>query len=605
MKKFYLLLFFLSFAATIYSQNKTAWIFDPQAGSESNDMKFREILSNISQRNDIENIIVTGNISLNSSEEQFLSLKAVTDTIEKKFYFIPGTNDYNWLNGNSEIFKNIFNDDKFYLKQNDAVFIGMTSAIERRGEGGHFRREDLEWLKSLSDTFPDNIPVILFLNQPLNQTVDNWFKVTNALLNKNVLFILSSEGDETKATTVNSVITINAKGFTSKNKEWSYFILDTSDDTLQLIESFKSGKENTIINQSINSPASFNVIDSIDFVSWESQLMWKYDLNNSINNSLVVKDDLIFASTPDGEITCLTRSGQVKWKTKIGGSSINNLVKEGDLLVTGTLEGDLISLNANTGDVFLTIGVGEPITSRLTSASIEVPEGKIRVVILGTVNGNVYCYNIYSFELLWQNSSATDMIESEPMVINNRIIFGSWDSNLYCVDSRSGILNWKWSSGNNFYFAPARCTPVSDGKNVFITSPDKNVYAIDLLLGTLNWKKEFSAWESAGISQDKKQVYIKSFRDKLNIISSADGKLIKELDLKNGFDTTPLEIKVWNENILLPLKNGTLLLVDKSYNQKKIMFTGNSRLNQVFHFYDDVFVTSNSDGIIYCFNLKK
>lgn len=587
-----------------YSQTKKiAWIFDPQVGTETNNTKLQEMSDAIKSRTDIETIIFTGNLSVKSSENEFNKLKEISSSLTQQCYLIPGTNDYKWLKGNSDIFKDVFGDDKFFYKNEYLSVIGITSAIERRGEGGHFQREDLNWLEQVKDSIRNDEPLILVLNQPLNSSIDNWFKLTNLLADKNVIAVFSSDGENNKPFEVLGIPSFSAKGLTSKNKEWSYFVFETGKDSLIILEVNKSGRTNVIKNLSLIKSKQFSIVDSLQFKDEKKSLLWQYDLNSSVNNSLVVKDDFVFTLTPGGKVTCLTKSGSVKWQTDIKGSTICNLVKEGDLLALGTLEGDLISLNANTGEVFQVIGVGEPITSHIVSSTIEVPEGKVKGIIFGTLNGNVYCYNIYSFELIWQNSSANDMIESEPLIINDRVLVSSHDTYLYCIDKRSGILNWKWSNAAGFYFSPARCTPVSDGKNVFITTPDKNVYAIDLLLGTTNWKKDAGGWESIGISSDKKSLFIKNFRDKFTVLS-VDGKVFKEIDLKNGFDTTPIKIFELNKSIILPLKNGNVMMIDKDHRLSHLFFAGSSRLNDVHHFYNDVFVTSNADGMVYCFKIN-
>ncbi len=603
MKKLLVVLVFLLAGICNPQTKNIVWIFDPQVGSETINTKLQEMCDVIGGKTDIEKIILTGNLSIKSTEEEFQSLKTITSDLPQQCYFIPGTNDYKWLKGNSGIFKDVFGDDKFFYKDEQLSIIGITSAVERRGEGGHFKREDLEWLELLKDSINNDEPVILFLNQPINSSIDNWFKLTNLLANKNVVAVFSTEGESNKLFETVGVPSFSAKGLTAKNNDWSYFVFETRNDSLIFLEVSKTGKTNIIQSFPLTTIKHFTPVDSLQLKDDKNILLWQYDLKSSVNNSLVVKDNFVFTLTPEGKVTCLTKSGSVKWQTEIEGSSISNLIKDGDLLVLGTLQGDLISLNANTGEIFQTIGVGEPITSRIISATIEVPEGKIRAIIFGTLNGNLYCYNIYSFELIWQNSSATDMIESEPLVADDRIIINSHDLYLYCVDKRSGILNWKWTNEGGFYSSPARCSPVSDGKNIFITTTDKNIYAIDLLLGTTNWKKDVGGWESIGLSSDKKNLFIKNFKDKF-IVLSTDGKVIKEIDLKNGYDTTPIKISEWNKNLLIPLKNGNVKLIDKEYKLTQLFFAGSSRLNDIQHFYDDVFVTSNADGMIYCFKIN-
>ena len=83
------------------------------------------------------------------------------------------------------------------------------------------------------------------------------------------------------------------------------------------------------------------------------------------------------------------------------------------------------------------------------------------------------------------------------------------------------------------------------GKMCYVSSPDKFISAIDLSLGTTAWRKnDFNSWESIGISQDKKKIFVKSILDKFYIVSASDGKLIKEVKVGYSLDTMPNQLSI-------------------------------------------------------------
>ena len=101
---------------------------------------------------------------------------------------------------------------------------------------------------------------------------------------------------------------------------------------------------------------------------------------------------------------------------------------------------------------------------------------------------------------------------------------------------------------------PSLCKPVSDEKSVFIASPDKNISSIDLMLGRATWQKDnFDAYNSIGISENKEDIYIKGYKNNFYIISAKNGKLIKNIKIGFGTDTSPTNIIEWNKNILVRL----------------------------------------------------
>ncbi|MEO8399629.1 MAG: PQQ-binding-like beta-propeller repeat protein, partial [Ignavibacteriaceae bacterium] len=348
-------------------------------------------------------------------------------------------------------------------------------------------------------------------------------------------------------------------------------------------------------------------IDSLQFIKYSDivNVLWQEDLKTSMSTSLLVDGDKIFASTIDGKIHCFNLKGKLIWKYETNETIFSKPVRDNDVLATATIEGDLFTINANNGELIQVIGIGEPLTSQLIKFNIQYRDVKTTAVVVGSSNGNLFCYDLYSLEQIWENNSASLMIETEPLLINNKIIFGSWDNYLYCIDAGSGSLIWKWTENKNFYYSPAACWPVADEKNVYVSTPDKYVSAVDLLLGTTVWRKnDFSSWESIGISNDKKDLLIKSFMDKFFIVSAKDGKQIKEVELKFGLDTMPVEPTEWNGKILFGAKDGNIYMINKDYSWEPIIFTGTARAHSVQHIKDNIFAASNMDGKIFVFTIN-
>lgn len=76
-----------------------------------------------------------------------------------------------------------------------------------------------------------------------------------------------------------------------------------------------------------------------------------------------------------------------------------------------------------------------------------------------------------------------DCYLSSPAVWNGTVYFGSGDGFVYAVDASSGVLRWKFKTGDVVHASPA----VADGM-VFIGSWDSNFYALDAATGTEKWR---------------------------------------------------------------------------------------------------------------------
>ena len=65
---------------------------------------------------------------------------------------------------------------------------------------------------------------------------------------------------------------------------------------------------------------------------------------------------------------------------------------------------------------------------------------------------------------------------------NGVVYFGSFDTNLYAVDAKTGIKIWNFKTNQKVYSSPA----IADG-SVYFASEDRNLYAVDAATGIQRW----------------------------------------------------------------------------------------------------------------------
>ncbi len=609
MKKILLIpqIFFL-LTISSFAQHYYGWITDVHIGSPKADSDLSNVVRDMNTRNEIEFVIVTGDIGEKGRNEELETAKEILDSLSMPYYIIPGNHDTKWSESGCTKFSELWGDNKFVFEKNNVKYIGLNSGIPWRGGGGHIAAEDLPWLDSVVTNTHKDEQIIFMAHHPLDGDVDNWFEVTNILRKGNIKAVQLGHGHANRLMNFNGIPAAMGRSSLSKGKSWGYNLVEDKPDSLIFFEI----NDDSIPHRwgaLVKNDSDISKIDSAQFINYNNgaELVWKKDLKTTMSASLTISDDKIFAATKDGMIHCFNLEGNELWKYNTHSTIFSRPVRDRDVLAVATIEGDLISLNANNGELLQIIGLGEPLTSQLIAIDIINPEGeKSRGVVVGTANGHLYCYDLYSFEQVWENDAAKGMIETKPLVVDGKIIFGSWDNYLYSVNASNGILNWKWTEHKNFYYSPAACWPVTDGKNIYVSTPDKFVSKIDLLQGTTVWhKNDFGSWESLGISQDKQKLFVKSITDKFYIVSANAGKLIKKLDIDYGLDTMPAEISDWNNNIIFGSKNGKIYLIDSEYNWKPILFTGTARVHTVQHVKDNLFGASNMDGKIFLFTIKQ
>ena len=605
MKKIFLfLILFISHQLLSQTYNY-AVLSDLKIQNEKDTEKLSKIFEDIKSGQGIDFIVIIGNLTENGTDKEFDAAKHILNDLKLAYFIIPGELDAKGSDNSLFHFQELWKNENFFYKKNNDIHIGLNSISTGNSKGGHFSPNDLNWLnevlKDSASSSTDTSNIILYLSNPLNLKIDNWFLASNILRNFNIKAAFSAGNETNKISSFNGIPGITVSSI-SDSKYPGYSLVHCSEDsvTITQIELGRKKTENILDPVLKNKHYSVPEIDSAQFIDYGNYVSWKKDLFTNSPASFEASSDKIFSASKDGRVFCFDLNGNKIWEYSTGETIISQPAIEKDILLVGTLEGDLFSFNVNNGNVIQVIGLGEPVTSRLIIVDAVNQDSKTKGVIAATANGNIFCYDIYTLENIWENNSAKGMIETRPLYTNNRIIYGSSDGFLYCIDARTGILNWKWKDKNSDY-SFVRCEPVSDNKYVYISTLGKYTYAIDLLLGTTIWKMDHSSSESIGIGNNDK-LFVKG-SNKFYIISSETGKPIKEIKVDYDDDYSASRPLEWKNQIIFGSSNGNVYIIDQKYNLKKLFFAGTAKVNNIQNIKENIFAVSNIDGKVIRFKI--
>ncbi len=589
-----------SFAQT----TRYAWFTDTHIGFTNADSDLTVCVNNVNTRGEASFVIVTGDVSDLGADLQLRKAKTLLSKLQVPFYAIPGNHDCAWSESYCETFPDLFHDDKFVIDTNGIRHIGLNSGIRWQGYDGHYTPEDLRWLDSVITATPANEKVFFYTHHPLDATTDNWFKAVNILRKKNIQVVLCGHGHMIKKMSVGNIPMFMNRPVMSKRMPTGYTMVQATPDSLFLTEITGDTVSQVwgacTINQKIEVPK----IDSIQFVNYSAQLKWKKDLRASIPSGITVYENKLYVTTTPGMLYCYNTDGKELWHFNANGTLLSSPAIALGVVAVVASDGDIYTLRAETGELIQSIGLGERITSQPVAVKTNFRDEETYGLLMGTISGKMIFYDMFSLNPIWENTSAEGMVQDKPLIINDRIVYGSRDGNLYCIDIKTGTLNWKWTSNADYVNAPAVCTPVTDGSNIYIASPDKFVTCIDLLLGKTVWeKKEYNAYESVGLSADKKKVFIKSAQNKIIVVAAKDGKLVKEYDGKFGGDLSPSEPFEFNGSIIFGSKNGNVYQL-KNNVIAPVLFMGTARIRNIVPLNENTLAAINMDGTIAVFGIQ-
>jgi outer membrane protein assembly factor BamB/tRNA A-37 threonylcarbamoyl transferase component Bud32 len=164
------------------------------------------------------------------------------------------------------------------------------------------------------------------------------------------------------------------------------------------------------------------------------------------------------------------------------------------------------------------------------------------VVFFGSYDSNFYALNAKSGDFLWKATTKAGICSS-PVINGETVIVGSEDNYLYAYDSRRGITMWTYRTG-----AAVRSSPKLYKDMVFIGSDDQYIYALQADSGQVLWK--YRTWNFVRSSA--------AFGKGLAFIGSSDGNLYA-LDVLSG--TLKWKLHTLGAIISTPLVVGNNVIV--------------------------------------------
>jgi eukaryotic-like serine/threonine-protein kinase len=192
--------------------------------------------------------------------------------------------------------------------------------------------------------------------------------------------------------------------------------------------------------------------------------------------------------------------GGVKWAFHAGGGILASPTIADGVVYIGALDGHLYAIDEETGTEKWSFESSQPIASSAAvvggSLYFVSSAGSLVSIDIATGKPNWACgfeherkfeaKGLHGYSPESQTiPDAWDVFTSSPAVANGKIYFGSGDGGVYAVDAETGLLQWRFPTGDVVHASPA----VVDGV-VYVGSWDGTFYAIDGETGQEKWRYE-------------------------------------------------------------------------------------------------------------------
>ncbi len=527
-----------------------------------NDFLLQNIVKEINN-SDFEFAIVTGDLTNRGADDELKQVHAILSKLKIPYYVVSGNHETNWSESAGLTYKKIFGEDRFVFSKGDYVFIGFPCGPYMKMGDGFVKHEDVLWLdKTLKENLKNaNKKVLNFAHYPLDNSVSNYKEVLSVLEKYPTVATFCGHGHTLRKYDFSGLSGLMGTSITSldgKTQSYNQVIINNDSISIYQKEIDKPG----VFKFSVPSKPSKIEIPKDNLVM---QPPFLKDIASIYSLPAFDKKNLYFTNSI-GEIKSINLKNKAQnWKTETGNSIYFSPIIVKNNLVIGTIEGNLQGLDTQSGKQKWTIPVGGVLVGSPIAENNRVYTASSTAFI---------CADAVTGKVIWKNNLPTSYSQGTPLIQGDKIIFGVWDSYVYCLDKNTGNLIWKWNNGNDkqILYSAGNVNMVSTTKRLYFVTPQRFLTILDIetgktLLRTQKWKIR----ESMGKSQDGKWFYGKTMdgelirvplNDEIELTEESFVNQTKVLDLKWGYEHNPAGILEKNNKIYVGSRKGEVMIVD-------------------------------------------
>ena len=559
----------------------------------------------------IEFVVVTGDLSESGDRA---SIQAIKDELEKlnvPFYAASGNHETTWSESGVMDFSRVFGDSRFAFTHNGMYFIGFNSGPVIRMADGHVAPQDIAWLKHNLDSVSaaGDAPIFVFTHYPLrNGDVDNWYNVTDVLRQHNVQCIMGGHYHRNLLFDCDGIADVlNRSNLRDKDGVNGYSIISISDsirfhekrigeDAQQWLSLPFEQKEYGPSNEELR--PNFDVNKEYANV----KRVWHKALKGGIYSTPVTDGKSLFIGDDVGVMYSLDlKKGKTNWTFDTGMRIVGSPAVNDGVVVFGSANYNIYGLDAKTGKEIWHVTTNQAVMGAAT-----IHEG---IAYIGGGDGRMFAIDIHTGKVKWSFDELKNYVLTRPLVYNDKLYFGCWDTHFYALNLADGSLVWKWNNGNgNTKLSPASVWPVAANGKVFFAAPDRYFTCLDAETGEQIWRtKEYKVRETVGLSEDGRTVYSKCMWDTVVAMDATTLEPVTRwaTHAEFGYEHNPA-MPLEKDGILwVSTKNGLLLGMDAQTG--KVLWRhkiGNSILNTPLPLSNKECIFTSSEGTITYIRVK-
>jgi len=556
-------------------------------------------------------VVVTGDLTNTGSNAELHAVGNALSRLNKPYYVIPGNHETNWSESAGLEFNRLFGNDRFLFRKNCFIMVGINTGPFMKMGDGLVKQEDLQWLRRELDRAETNKEILISFNHyPLAEGLNNWDSVTGILKKNNCILSFCGHGHRLALFNFDGIPGIMGRAMMMQNSRLpGYNIVELRNDSVYVSsKEVDRNKDVPFIKMNYLQPLAIASLPvspkpgytlNLDYPGVEVGFNLQ-DTASVFSGPSVIGKTVIYGNSIGTVKAIRIGSHRVIWENKIQGPVYSTPAVGNKIVAVGTVDGDIIGFDLRNGKERWKVRVGTPV---LAEGIVENDQ-----LYIGGGSTAFYKIELKSGKVIWKFEGINGLIQGQPTLSDQQVIFGAWDRHLYCLDKNTGKLLWKWNNGKpHQLYSPGNIVPAIANGKVFLVAPDRCMTALDLVSGKQVWRDcSHQVRESMGISPDKSQVYAKLMNDSVIAVSTLTNtfRLNWSVNAGFGYEHNPCAVLAMDNQIFIGTREGVVISIDPR--DQKVTWkykAGNSSINKlVWDGKNMIFVTLSEGKLI---SLKK
>lgn len=552
----------------------------------ANESILRQAVDEINATSGIDMVVVDGDLTNEGSDLQLTNVKSILDYIKVPQYVLPGNHENNWSQSATQTFNRLWGNDRFVTATDSLVIIGMNCGPFMEMGDGHIKQEDLHWLDAtLSKYATDGKKVISFNHYPLQDDLDNYQAYAQILHKYPTIIHVNGHYHKNHPYTCGDINCMMVRALDGRNGNYGYVIMDITPDSVIFYQKRIAREPKRIHAVSANTTPRSTLDWSVPAVKTAD-----IDINRrkiairrivadsaSIFTRLGIDDKYVYYGTSLGDVKAVDKTtGRMVWERATGASLFSRSTPIDSIVAVPCADNALRFLDADNGSAIKIHRSQGPYVADGLLANRRLYQGGYK---------KMECFDPATQQLIWSYDALGNYCQAAPVVDGDDLLFGAWDTYLYCLDANTGKLRWRWNNGKSAnMLGPGNVVPVITPDRVVIVAPDRYMTAIDRNTGLTIWRNNDHKYrESLGVSADNKRAYAKTMDGELVAVdlTSPDFNELWTVDLGFGYEHAPCIVAERDGLVFAGSRRGQLAIVTPDGKVVKTASLGSSEVNGI------------------------